>query len=187
LVDGENKLENGKSIFTPRSKEQMDQLHSIVASAVGADAVRGDVVVVECVPFMGVVDHTLLESSLATATEDTSIVSFIPQKYRKFATWGAIGLGALLLILLPLFMLRGARKAVNDAEFVADSEGKQLDHGEFTRAALNAPVSEADLREEAFARAKRDPATAALVLRYWLGTSASTAALGADRDKVVAA
>jgi flagellar M-ring protein FliF len=187
LVDGETKVENGKSTFTTRSKEQMDQLHAIVRSAVGADAVRGDVVSVECVPFLGVVDHKMLEGSLATTAEDTSVLRFVPAKYRNLVTYGAIGLGALLLILLPLFMLRGARKAVNEAEFVTDASGKQIESGEFTRAALNAPVSEADLREEAFARAKRDPATAALVLRYWLGTSASAASLEGSRDKVVAA
>lgn len=51
MVDGEYKTEDGESVYTPRSEEDIQRLTSIVKTAAGFDAERGDVVTVMSAPF----------------------------------------------------------------------------------------------------------------------------------------
>ena len=52
IVDGTyTKGEGGQQVFTPRSEEELKQIRSLVASAVGYDTARGDVIEVSSIAF----------------------------------------------------------------------------------------------------------------------------------------
>ncbi len=153
----------------PRSREELALLSGLVRSAVGADEKRGDVVTVESVPF------TNLEGPAEPVP--TPLLDRLPPGTRRYVPFAAAGGAALVVAFAALVALRRSRRKARDAESLrwAQLQGgpnaPQLESG--------AEETPADGRVLAQERAARDPATAALVLRHWLGTVGGEAPPGA--------
>jgi flagellar M-ring protein FliF len=177
VVDGTPKPEGGT---TPRSREELDRLASLVKSAVGADEKRGDVVTIESISFP-------VAEPIVAATNPPLIDT--PAPVKKWLPVGVAGAAALLVlyVVLKIRKLAKARLARKTALELAQASSKPVGeplltaasaaaHAELASdrdlAALPSPILPEDQRIEALRRAKEDPATAALVLRRWLGTSA---------------
>ena len=148
-----------------RSKAEIEQLAALVRSAVGADERRGDLVTVESVPFL----------EPEPAPVDPVTVSPIPPRFRKyvpFAIAGAAVVGALVLWIA----IRRAMKRARAAKGAAAAEGASVKALALVVAKPDEPetvhiekLDPEELRSRAHDRAADDPATAALVLRFWLG------------------
>lgn len=170
LIDGTPKTEGGHTVMIPRTKEEIDRFAALVKSAVGADEKRGDMVTVDSVAFLD------LDAAAAEAMPPPA-AGLDWKKYKK-----QLGIGAAVFVLGTLFfVIRGIRRrkaqaalalpestespvlepAVLDPEKL-DAEGAEIEE------ATTVPM---DYRAEAMDRAAKDPATAALVLRAWLGTA----------------
>jgi flagellar M-ring protein FliF len=136
----------------PRGAAELEKLSKLVRSTVGADEKRGDIVTVESIPFP--------EAEPApAAAPPVSILSRLPQPVRKYGTFVAAGAALLVLFGVGLALRRAFRPQ------------------EAPPALLLAPITPMvelppakDVREEAVQKARLDPATASLVVRYWLGT-----------------
>ncbi len=172
LIDGTPKTEGGHTVMVPRTKEEIDRFAALVRSAVGVDEKRGDLVTVDSVAFLD------LDAAAAEAMPPPA-AAFDWKKYKKQL---AIGAGAFVLGTL-FFAIRGMRrrKAKAKAALVLSEsaetpilEAAILDRdkvdadGDEIEEATTVPI---DYRAEAMERAAKDPATAALVLRAWLGTA----------------
>lgn len=155
VVDGVPGAE-GKTV--PVKVEDLDKLSKLVRSAVGADEKRGDVVTVEQVRFQE-------PEAQPVAAAPVSIVSRLPAPVRK---WGAVGAVAALVLFFFAFavLVRRARRRAEPLETIAlpapGPEPELLPEG----------PSPAQMREEAVRQARLDPATASLVVKYWLGSAA---------------
>jgi flagellar M-ring protein FliF len=174
VVDGERKTDpNGAVSVVPRAPEELAKLAGLVKSAVGSDDKRGDVVTIESIPFLD------LETSPAlAAVAPPSGPAFLSSPV--FRKYGAIAGGVLLGLLLLGGLVRSKKKgATTDATTPALSAGAAPLQLQATPIAgfLDKP-NEEELRMAAHGRAARDPATAALVLRYWLGGDEPTQAKG---------
>ena len=145
-----------------KSPEEIERLRALVRSAVGADEKRGDVVTVDAVPFL-----------VAEAKPEAPPSGFaIPEKYRKYAPFAGAGLAVLVMLGIVLAVRRG-RKNVPVPEPLAEASpalpaasGAEAEAAPVPSELVVAPEQ---LREMAHARVAEDPATAALVLRFWLG------------------
>ncbi len=159
VVDGVSGTdESGAPYVSLRDPEELEQIEKLVRSAVGADDRREDLITVECIPFMAAAPE------VADAPVPAAVASPL-EKYRPFlphAAGGALGLFALM----GLVMLRRSRKK-------ARAERERLATVTVTPAAAQIEgVEIAPLlppRDEALRRAEEDPATAALIIRHWLG------------------
>jgi flagellar M-ring protein FliF len=101
LVDGNyTKNDKGEMVYQPRSKEEIDRIASLVRSAIGFDAKRGDQV--------EVVNLRFAETPPMPITEPTgwmSYLSFTKDDIMRFAEQGVmvvLGLIVLLLVVRPL-------------------------------------------------------------------------------------
>lgn len=177
VVDGK-KVDAG---IVERSREELDKLKGLVAGAVGIDEKRGDVLTVESVPFLGsMAEH---EAEIAAAAEPKGLLSFVPEKYRKYVPFAGAGLLALAIIGVAARM-RANRKKQAPVRVVKPLTVATPELQAAVAAAAALPPAERDAavaalgaahathldREEAVRRAHSDPATAALVLKHWLGT-----------------
>jgi flagellar M-ring protein FliF len=174
VVDGVPFTDGGGLVsLQPREPEELDRLAGLVRSAVGASEERNDLVTVESMVFAG----STAELAGPSAPEGAPSILPIPEKYRKYVPYAVAGLGALVLLSAALVIRRRRRAAAKlEAERAAEV-AKAKAESEAT-AALEA-VEEPPLlsaREEALQRAADDPATAALVLKAWLGTAGDQAA-----------
>jgi flagellar M-ring protein FliF len=149
-------------VLVLRERPELDKIAGLVRSAVGANEKRGDVVTVESVLFS--------DGEAAAPIEAPAAAFAIPAKARKY---GPIGVGALVgLALLTAVVITRRRR--RDAPAVA---GETIPLQLATPAPVLqlaealTPANAASDREEAIRRATEDPATAALVVRHWLGTA----------------
>ncbi len=144
----------------PRAREELDKLALLVRSASGASESRGDVVTVESIPFV-----------VAEAEPTVSVASpaLLANRLEMARRWAPFALGTLLILTFGLVMAkRRPRADMGDGplQLAGAMSPATLD------GALQPMLDSGDLRARAHARATQDPATAALVLRFWLGTSA---------------
>jgi flagellar M-ring protein FliF len=153
VLDG-TKTDKG---LVPRPKEELDRLTALVRSAAGVADARGDSVTVESMPFV------------ASDAEATEAVVAPPAlgKLEMAKRWAPVALGAVLVASFAIAALRWRPQLVAAlppaiAEVIAPAA---------VAAPLTPLLDSGDLRAKAHARALSDPATAALVLRFWLGTS----------------
>jgi flagellar M-ring protein FliF len=163
-----------------RSKEEIEKINSLVRSAVGIDEKRGDVVTVEAVPFL----------AEPPAPPPPPPFKFEPKKHGPYA--GGAAAAVLLLLFLVSRKIKKARKARQSAAMVlaaanakekAAAEAIQVEiikEGEKAAATLLGEDGEElgspdDLRRLVRERAALDPATAALVVRSWLGSADAAA------------
>ena len=144
-----------------RSREELDKLETLVRSAAGASQTRGDLVTVESMPFAMGVDAPSEPAPTAPAHD----------RLQQVQRWAPAGLGALLVLTVLTFALRRRKNAPSPAALA------QLPSGEGSsslESAIRPVLTSGDLRAQALSRATQDPASAALVLRFWLGTTTAT-------------
>jgi flagellar M-ring protein FliF len=152
----------------------MDRLTGLVRSAVGADDKRGDLVTVESVPFLAV-----------EPTVEPPPPSIVPDRFRKYVPYAYAG-GAGLALLTALIAVWRVRKGLKKARIareakalaaanevkalvVAEPTNEDADPEEVEVSRVFSKLDPEELRTRAHDRAADDPATAALVLRFWLG------------------
>lgn len=147
----------------PRSKEEIDKIAGLVRSAVGFDERRGDAVTVEAVPFL------VVEAPEAPAPAPLP-VWLQPKKVAPVAG-GALALIVLLGAALAVRARNKRRKSSAALALAAAKEKASADAVavEILTAGALKPQTADDLRRLVLERAASDPATAALVVRSWLG------------------
>jgi flagellar M-ring protein FliF len=159
VLDGVPKMIDGAKTVVPRDKQELEQLSLLVRSAVGANDTRGDVVTVESVPFQEVVAAT--EASVTPVPP-----TVIPAKWMRYAPAAGAGAALLLVAAIATLVVRRGRR---HAAAVANQTEMTLPAAP-TEIRLEPVTSPEALRAAALERAAKDPATAALVVRFWLGT-----------------
>jgi flagellar M-ring protein FliF len=90
-----------KTVWRPRSSEEMHRLEGLAQAAVGFDAKRGDAVVVENVSFSSNVPETPLAGVDKVADQAKSLMQSQPSLVRN-ATLGLVGVLLVLLVLRPV-------------------------------------------------------------------------------------
>ncbi len=181
VLDGIAKTENGHVTHQePRGKEEMDRLSSLVKSAVGIDEKRGDVLTLDSVPFLEADPFVVEEAPVTSPIAELKKLEWKkPKVYIPAAVLGVLVLGALVAV------LRKVKKANKLAALKPSLSLTISDNGTtgeipavlgVANSPLRLPPPEViepdmDLRETAQVRASADPATAALVLRAWLGAA----------------
>jgi flagellar M-ring protein FliF len=158
IVDGIVRTEGGRTRVIPRETAEIERLTTLVRGAVGASADRGDVVTVESIPFIETVEAPVRTAAARPPAR--------PANRNRLYIAGVAAVALALVAVAVLATRRRRGPTVEPAGAVASLpplvEPLQLD-SEATREALRAQVH---------SRVSSDPATAALVLRYWLGTDA---------------
>lgn len=163
VVDGvPMKDDKGVMHMVQRNPIEIDRLTDLVKSAVGADERREDVVTVDSIPF-----------ALSEADLDAGNVAAPPAPPAKFdykKNWKflAAGAGALFFVIVALLVRRRRRK-LKELREASPVAALQTAAGALPEAE---EVPLLDVRAEALRRAAEDPATAALVIRHWLGGEA---------------
>lgn len=102
---------DGAKTYTPRSKEELDQIATLVRSAIGFDAKRGDSVEVVNMPFAGIED-------LPPPIEELNFFGLGKQDLFRVAEMLVLGIVALLVLLLvvrPLLQRALAPRPVDPA------------------------------------------------------------------------
>lgn len=150
---------------TKLGKEELERMTSLVRSAVGADERRGDLVTVDAAPFL----EAAKTESPAPARP---LYEQVPRKYWPYVGGGA-ALLAVLVLLLGLRAVSRMKTATREREatkklsvIVAAPVDSALTAPEDSELAK---LGGSELRQLVHERAGQDPATAALVLRFWLG------------------
>jgi flagellar M-ring protein FliF len=97
LVDQETVVAaDGSVTFQPRSPEELATLTELVASAVGLDEARGDVLTLKSLPFQPIaVDGTLVEAGMFGSLGNLDVMSIIQ-----------LGVLSLVALILALFVIR---------------------------------------------------------------------------------
>lgn len=165
VVDGLRTV-NGKPAKA-RSREELDKLATLVKSAIGFDAGRGDIVTIESIPF-----HS--EPMDVPKVAAPSAAQQLQARWKELAAAGA--LLALLTIALLIRRRRRKRREAEEAARVAAANAARRTEEEEAAAIPMPHENVIDYREEARKRAKEDPATAALVVRRWLDNSSDSEA-----------
>jgi flagellar M-ring protein FliF len=168
VVDGVPLVdENGATTMVPRDEEEIARLGALVKSAVGATDTRNDVVTVDSIPFIGNVTE-LGGSGEAPVNAPVAPPTQIEQ-VKRFAPYGVAAL--LGVTLLGAFAISRRRR---------NKKQKALEAVELLPAAAKVAELEGveellllNPRDEAMRVAAEDPATAALVVRHWLGMGAA--------------
>jgi flagellar M-ring protein FliF len=174
MLDG-TKTDKG---IIERPRAELDRLAQLVRSASGANEARGDLVTVESMAF-----------ALSEAPEPVEPPA--PPKPTKLdlaKRWAPYAVGGLVVLLLLVVALRRRTPAPQasmseeprlPASEVFDGPVLPGTHPAPQLEPASTPARDVgDLRARAHSRAGEDPATAALVLRSWLGTTGPEGAPG---------
>lgn len=153
----------GSVELVPREPEELDRLALLVKSAVGASDARGDSVAVDSMNFAG--SELPLVDDAAPASPTAPVTQL--DKVKKYAPYGVAAVLGLALVTTALIVRRRRKKAkaILEAEIAEAAEKAK----EPEQLEAEPEVPQLSPREEALRRAEEDPATAALVLRAWLG------------------
>ena len=150
---------DGKGKDGQRSPEEMARLSALVRSAVGADDRRGDVVTVELVPF--------LEVEQAPVVVEKPIV---PERFSRYVPFAVAGAGAAVLLAFVIILVRARKRSrVRAAAKAAEAKAMVVAAKVEAEPIRVEKLDPEELRTRAHELAADDPATAALVLRFWLG------------------
>ncbi len=172
LIDGRWEGEGEERRFVPRSEEELTRIRSIVSSAAGIREDRGDILSIECVPF--VVPPAAAEDSAALAGADNTIV---------LGSAAAVVVATVIGAWLFLRRRRGQRvEPLPLAAALTDSLGPgatnaRSDAGNASSAL--APASDVDpdsVRVRVIDFARREPELTARVVRAWLAADAAPSA-----------
>ena len=159
-ADKSDKSDKADKGMVARPQAELDKLAMLVRSAAGASDARGDVVTVESMVFALGADAMPEDAApLVPAGSDRLLLA---------KRWAPAAVGALVLLVAVGVVVRARRRTTLAPSLQALSAGEVVPSLETElRPALNS----GDLRAQALSRATQDPATAALVLRFWLGTA----------------
>lgn len=126
LVDGIYQTDaSGTKTYSPRPKEEMDKIETLVKSAIGFDAKRGDVVEVINMQFSTEMDLP------SVASEDTSLMGVLKQNMVRISEVGILGVVAILVILLvvrPMIvrLLERSPGEMDQLAYASANENQQL-------------------------------------------------------------
>lgn len=174
IIDGVVRNEGGRATVIPRERVELDRLVTLVRGAIGANTTRGDVVTVESIPF-----HETIDANVAAAAAARQRPRAAPARPRW--TWkhtaGVVGVALVLVMVAAVALRRRRALAQKSPRVLSDmppgalpgSTPEGLPEGS-SASGVSSEAERESLRSAAHARAAADPATAALVLRYWLGT-----------------
>jgi len=163
----------GDKGIVARDRGELDKLATLVRSAAGASPARDDVVTVESMPFAGSADAPV---------EAAVVVPVAQGRLKVIQRWAPAGVGAVALLAFAGVMLRRRKSSAPAQATLGLPPGEAAPPALEATAAAAAPALEpGDLRTQALSRASADPATAALVLRFWLGTAPQDAREAATR------
>ncbi|MFM7295767.1 MAG: flagellar basal-body MS-ring/collar protein FliF [Planctomycetota bacterium] len=173
IIDGVVRNEGGRATVIPRERVELDRLVTLVRGAIGANTTRGDVVTVESIPF-----HETIDANVAAAAAARQRPRAAPARPRW--TWkhtaGVVGVALVLVMVAAVALRRRRALAQKSPRVLSDmppgalpgSTPEGLPEGS-SASGVSSEAERESLRSAAHARAAADPATAALVLRYWLG------------------
>jgi flagellar M-ring protein FliF len=176
LIDGSYVMKGGKSVFVPRSKEQLAQLDAIVRNAVGFDEKRGDAVRIEATQFAHFEEEPAPEPKGLAA---------LAKKSPALLAAAALGLAFLIGAVWLVFAKRrrnakakaqAAEKLLSGTPLPVELAAGQQPAGALPASTAEATPTSAERRAEALQIAARDPATAAIILKKWLNAPAAPAA-----------
>jgi flagellar M-ring protein FliF len=166
VLNGKYERHGEKSVFVPRTPDEVAALDGIVKHVVGFDATRGDEVEVRAVQF------ARLDTDDGPQTIDKLT------QVRRWLPVAAAGLAA--VVLLSVMVMAWRKQKSQFKVFQAGTLEAQLAAATASRAALLLDTEEArallaeestqgaEIRARALEFAAKDPATAAVVLRRWL-------------------
>jgi len=121
IVGGSFKEENGKSIFVPRSQQELKTIQRLIERAMGYDEDRGDSLEVQSLPLVDISSHE--DAAALEAAERKSL-------YLELARYGVAGLALLLLawfVLRPMAKRFTAQHAIEqEMNMEADSKATVL-------------------------------------------------------------
>ncbi len=154
-----------------RSKEEIERIAGLVRSAVGFDEKRGDAVTVEAVPFL------VSEAAPAPPPPAASFPMALPATPKKAAPY--VGAVFVVLVIVLTLAVRSRRRKKVVATTLALAAAKEKASAEAVIVEILGPETKKtespdDLRRLVRERAALDPATAALVVRSWLGSTEAT-------------
>jgi flagellar M-ring protein FliF len=160
VVDGVTTTdESGVTTTQARDEAELEKLEALVRSAVGADEGRQDVVTLRSMSFASAV---VSDDGLVAPVAPTPL-----EKAKPYLPFVAAG-GVFLALVIATLLTRRRRSTVTAVELLPSGEIKR----ENALLAEDAPLL-LNARDEALRRAAEDPATAALVVRHWLGTGSA--------------
>jgi len=153
IVGGSFKEENGKSVFVPRSQQELKSIQGLVERAMGYNEDRGDSLAIQSLPLVDISSH-----------EDAAALEAAERKtlYLELARYGVAGLALLLLtwfVLRPMAKRLSAQQTINHEMDLASSS-KALAIPENTVAHLEWQNTAKELVAE-------DPNLAARILHQW--------------------
>lgn len=158
IVGGHLKKVNGKEVFTPRSKQELKSIGSLVRNAVGYNEDRGDTVDVQSMPLVDI--HSSADSA---ALADASRKAF----YLHVASYALAGLA---LMLIAWFILRPLANFLMTTRSAPSADPLQ-EAGEAMASAASA-VPQAQQRHLEFQSTAKemvagDPERAARLIQQW--------------------
>lgn len=101
LIDGTRQVDDtGTQVFTPRSEEELAELHELVAAAVGFSEARGDVITVKSMEFLPIVEQGSSAPPSLIQSLNINVMSIIQ-----------IAVLAIVSLILGLFVVRPILKS----------------------------------------------------------------------------
>lgn len=171
LLNGKWEQRGEKSVFVPRNPQEVQALEVVVKRAVGFNAERGDNVVVQAAQFSRVED--------VVPVSDPKWLT-VTHKYWPVAL-GILALVGLATVVLVYRRSATAQRAALAAAAAPTLAGTSAVNPELPEGAIPAQLGAPEIdfesvRQQALELAAKDPATAAVVLRQWLGSPNPVAA-----------
>jgi flagellar M-ring protein FliF len=173
VLNGRYEQRGEKPVFVPRGADEVKDLEAVVRRAVGFSAERGDEVEVRAVRFAHLD---------ADAPEHTDKLILI----RRWLPVALVGLLAIAVLSAIVIVGRGTRAQRPAARLAAAATAARLAGGAAAPSAalpgaearallVDDSVDAEKIRGRALELAAKDPATAAVVLRQWLGGTQAVA------------
>ncbi|MCK4713737.1 MAG: flagellar M-ring protein FliF, partial [Marinosulfonomonas sp.] len=98
LVDGTQQIDStGTEVFTPRSDDEMVELHDLVAAAVGYDEARGDVITLKSMEFEPIIEQGSAAAPSFMQSLNLNVMSII-----QLAVLGIVSLILGLFVVRPI-------------------------------------------------------------------------------------
>jgi flagellar M-ring protein FliF len=158
VLDGVARTEGGKTFTAPRDPAELEKLGALVRSAVGASDARGDVVTVDSALFD--TTHEPVEAEPIPVAQAS-----VAKNWRSYRP-AAIAAALLLVLALGATAWASRRRPTPPGALL-----QALPSAAAPPTQLEARKDTVDVRTAATQRAAEDPATAALVIRAWLGAT----------------